>query len=71
MMQGPAEAPRYYGRSARGAGMFGRVAFNSGIFGRVAFNSGIFGRVAFNSGIFRELLPFILAETERPEKTAF
>ena len=61
MMQGPAEAPRYYVRSARGAGMFGRVAFNSGIF----------GRVAFNSGIFRELLPFILAETERPEKTAF
>ena len=61
MMQGPAEAPRYYGRSARGAGMFGRVAFNSGMF----------GRVAFNSGIFRELLPFILAETERPEKTAF
>ena len=61
MMQGPAEAPRYYGRSARGAGMFGRVAFNSGIF----------GRVAFNSGIFRELLPFILAEIERPEKTAF
>ena len=51
MMQGPAEAPRYYGRSARGAGMFGRVAFNS--------------------GIFRELLPFILAEIERPEKTAF
>ena len=61
MMQGPAEAPRYYGRSARGAGMFGRVAFNSGIF----------GRVAFNSGIFRELLSFILAETERPEKTVF
>ena len=60
-MQGPAEAPRYYGRSARGAGMFGRVAFNSGMF----------GRVAFNSGIFRELLPFILAETVRPEKTTF